>query len=407
MFSILLAIAVIAVCAYHLSTSAERKLLEQHLRPVIAMLDQCASQTEAFRAALRTRTPWLVVTPALVIVNVVVFVGVLFRDGAPDLPETLLAWGATQGPRTASGEWWRLLTANFVHTGFFHLALSLIAILQVGALLERLVGPAAVVCVYLAAGTLGHAVRMSMDPTEIHTGSSAAVFGLYGLLLASSGWGLIRRKGNVVPLAMYKWLAPGIALVVLSTIVSDGLTSEHSVAGWAVGFIIGVAVTLNAAESKPATGLVSIATVPVIVLIAGVSIPIQSDINVRRQLAYLVTLEDRTTETYRQGLERFEKVRRMESKVLTEIIDRSIIPQFTSVSSEMAALDHVMPDLKPLVDSAGEYLRLRKESWRLRAEGLRKSNMRLLQQADTLEQESVHALQPLRDMQPAPTSTPS
>jgi membrane associated rhomboid family serine protease len=341
-----------------------------------------------------------------VIVNAVVFVGVLFGDGAPDLPETLLGWGATQGSRTASGEWWRLVTASFVHAGSFQLLLALIGIVQVGALLERLVGPVAVAGVYLAAGTLGHAVSMSVDVTSVHTGSSAAIFGLYGLLLASSAWGLLRRKGDVVPLAMYKWIAPGVALFVLSTIASDGLTSEHTVAGWAVGFIIGVAVTVNVGQARPATGLVSLATLPVVVVIAGVSIPIQSDISVRRQLAHLVALEDHTADIYRQGLQRFEKdLRRMDSKVLTELIDRTIMPELTSAASEMAALDHVMPELQPLVDSAREYLRLRKESWRIRAEGLRKRNTRLLQQADSMEQESMRALRPLKNRPATMTST--
>ena len=93
---------------------------------------------------------------------------------------------------------------------------------------------------------------------------------------------------------------------------------------------------------------------------------------------------------------------------LTDLIDRTIMPQLTSASSELAALDQVMPAFQPLVDSAGEYLRLRKESWRLRAEGLRKRNTRLLQQADTMEQESMRALRPLKDL-PAPLtfSSPS
>lgn len=400
MFSILLAIAVIAACGYYLATPSERKLLEERISPAAAVLQRCASETEAFRAALRTRTPWLIVTPVLVGVNAIVFVGVLFADGAPELPETLLAWGATHGPRTADAEWWRLVTASFVHVGLFSLILTLIGIVQVGALLERFVGPVTVAGVYLAAGTLGQAVSTSTDVMNIHTGSSAAIFGLYGLLVASSAWGLVRRTGDVIPLAMLKWLAPGIALFVLSTIASDGLTSEDSVAGWAVGFVIGAAVTMNAAQAKPATALVALATLPVALLIAAISLPIQSDINVRRQLAYLVALEDRTADMYRQGLERFEKdLRRMNRDILTEMIDRRIVPELAGATTEMAALAGIMPEFQPLVESGREYLRLRQESWRLRAEGLRKSNIRLLQEADTLEQESIRALRPLRSVQ--------
>jgi hypothetical protein len=49
-----------------------------------------------------------------------------------------------------------------------------------------------------------------------------------------------------------------------------------------------------------------------------------------------------------------------------------------------------------LLASAGEYLRLRDQSWRLRAEGLVKSSARTLRKADETEHASLRALEPIR-----------
>jgi hypothetical protein len=89
---------------------------------------------------------------------------------------------------------------------------------------------------------------------------------------------------------------------------------------------------------------------------------------------------------------------RVDTKALTELIESSIVPQLNRAAFAIATLDAVTPEHRPLVVSAKEYLRLREASWRLRAEGLRKGNIRLLQQADSMEQSSIEALRPLQGL---------
>ena len=150
------------------------------------------AEPEPFRDALRERTPWPLVMPALVAVNVIVFL--MMGLGTPTAePESLVAWGASFGPRTTNGEWWRLVASMFVHPGFFQLLVNCAALVQLGLILERLVGHITFAAVYVAAGVLASLVSLSDYPMAVSAGASGAIFGLYGLLLASSAWAAIHR----------------------------------------------------------------------------------------------------------------------------------------------------------------------------------------------------------------------
>jgi len=63
-----------------------------------------------------------------------------------------------------------------------------------------------------------------------------------------------------------------------------------------------------------------------------------------------------------------------------------------SIQTQLVALDNIPAEHWPMVEKAGEYLKLRQDSWRLRAEGLRAGRPRVLQQADAAEHSALIAL---------------
>lgn len=80
-------------------------------------------------------------------------------------------------------QWWRLVTANFLHIGVVHLLFNTVGLLQAGPFLERLYGPARMWIVFVLSGVAGYVASLlfSDAPTA---GASASLCGLIGAILA-------------------------------------------------------------------------------------------------------------------------------------------------------------------------------------------------------------------------------
>ena len=78
---------------------------------------------------------------------------------------------------------WRLLTAMFVHGGFFHLALNMLALWMLGQNLEPLLGRARFIALYLISGLGGSVAVAVIAPQTSTVGASGAIFGLMAALL--------------------------------------------------------------------------------------------------------------------------------------------------------------------------------------------------------------------------------
>ena len=149
---------------------------------------------EAFHAALRARTRWPLVTPAIVAAYVVVFFLLVPGSGDLDDPKTLIELGGSIGPRTTNGEWWRLGAAMFVHVSVLHLIAEIAGLVQIGLLVERLVGRMAFSVLFIAAGVLAGIWNLAFHPVAVHAGSAGAIFGVYGVLMASLVLGMINVR---------------------------------------------------------------------------------------------------------------------------------------------------------------------------------------------------------------------
>jgi membrane associated rhomboid family serine protease len=86
--------------------------------------------------------------------------------------------------RVAEGEYWRLLTAAFLHVGPLHLIVNLLALFVVGPSLERVFGTWRYLAVYLL-GALGGSVAVYLfdDPSRAVAGASGAIYGLFAATL--------------------------------------------------------------------------------------------------------------------------------------------------------------------------------------------------------------------------------
>ena len=348
-------------------------------------------QPEPFRDALRARTRWAMVTPALVVLNMTIFVRMLFDSGALGDPGTLVAWGGSIGPRTTNGEWWRLVTSLFVHTGLLQLVVNMLGLLQIGLLLERLVGRVALVAVYVLAGVFASLVSLSASPVDVSVGASGAIFGMYGLLLAPAIWSLFNRSAVTIPLKTARRLIPAAAVFLLY----NGLQGRPDRAGFLVGFACGLALARGIGERKPAARRVAVAMGATAAIAIAAAVPLRGVTDARPEMARVVAVEDRTAGAYETVRDRFTQGRVAAGKLI-ELIDGTIVPELEEARARLKALDGVPDVHQPMVAHAEEYLRLRDESWRLRADGLRKTNLLTLRKADDRERAALRIIKRLR-----------
>jgi rhomboid protease GluP len=353
-------------------------------------------EEEQFHNALRARTPRALVTPALIALNLAFFIVMVFGSGAPKDPETLVRWGANFGPRTTNGEWWRLVTALFVHSGYLRLFVNIAGLAQAGLMLERLVGPLAFATTFFAAGILPGLKDISEQPIGVSVGASAAIFGIYGLLVASFLLGLRRRSPATIPLSALRRLAPAAGVFILYNVALGG---PPHLAGLMLGFACGIVLAFGVSDRKPSPLRVAIVVAAAAVAAVAAAVPLRGIADVRPEIARIAALDDRTTSAYDAAVLRFRNGR-MTAEALARYIDREILPDLTAALARLRAIHGVPRQHQSIVAAADEYLRLRQDSFRLRAEGLRKGSMQKLQQAERREAAAREALEKIAPVEP-------
>jgi len=351
-------------------------------------------ECETFVQELRARTPFVIVTPTILALNVAIFIFMCFGTGAVSDPATLTGWGGSVGPRTTNGEWWRLVTSLFVHAGVFQLIASVIGLVSVGFMLERLVGPVAFAVTYLAAGVMAGIAELSAHQVAVTTGASGAIFGVYGLLAASAMWGFYRPSPTTIPLAALKGLVPGAFVFLTVDVLTHGLHSDGRLLGIAAGFVAGAILATAITERKPGMRRVWAtvgATAGILILLGA---PLRGLDDASADVAAVIAVEGRTAHEYDAELERANDGRStMRERIV--LIDQ-IRPQLQVLRARLESFDKVPHEQQQLVASAIEFLKTRDESWRLRKEALRKSNLQILRQADSVERISIDRFRKLK-----------
>jgi hypothetical protein len=113
--------------------------------------------------------------------------------------------------------------------------------------------------------------------------------------------------------------------------------------------------------------------------------------DLRPEIERLLAVESETTAIYDAAATQFKRGT-LDSESLARLIERKIKPQLQHVRVRLMSIDNVRSDHEPLLEKAREYLRLRDESWRLRAEALHRRDMKSLQRVELTERASLAAL---------------
>lgn len=133
-------------------------------------------------ATLNNNPRW---TQVLLVIIGLFFLGQMVTGGGflGERVDDLTQWGALTKPGVMAGEWWRLLTAMFLHVGILHIAFNGLALYSLGIQLEQLMGSKRFLLIFFLTGLGGNVLTLLVNPVP-SVGASGGIFGLLGALIA-------------------------------------------------------------------------------------------------------------------------------------------------------------------------------------------------------------------------------
>lgn len=148
-------------------------------------------------------------------------------------------WGVMVPDRVLAGEWWRLLSATFLHLGVIHLTMNMLGLAFVGTFVESRIGSWSFLWIYLFSGVGSMAIVAGLS-IEAGTGTigalgaSGAIMGVLGVMGAIFLQGWRKHRERVAG----RWLRTFGVIVTLQTIF-DALNPQVSMMGHLSGLVLG------------------------------------------------------------------------------------------------------------------------------------------------------------------------
>ena len=172
-------------------------------------------------------------TVVIMLINTGLYIATVLHSGSPDLTmQTLALFGAKWTPAIVSGQWWRLITAGFLHGGILHILMNMWVLFDLGAQVEEAFGTPRFLLIYLISNITGFLASMYLIPNTLSIGASAAIFGLIGAMIAM---GVRDRSsyGSAVRSFYMRWAIYGLVLSLI-----PGTDWAAHIGGLAGGFVV-------------------------------------------------------------------------------------------------------------------------------------------------------------------------
>jgi rhomboid protease GluP len=173
--------------------------------------------------------------------TLLVLIGLFFAamelSGGSTSTRVLVRFGVLVTPLVLAGQWWRLVSAAFLHIGWSHLLFNCWALYIYGPLVERLYGPTRFLTIYLLAAIAGDALSLPLV-NGVSAGASGAIFGLFGATIS-----LVIRHRRTLPSTIRAPLwRNAVAVVALNAVLSvavAGINLYAHAGGFLAGLLLG------------------------------------------------------------------------------------------------------------------------------------------------------------------------
>ena len=181
-----------------------------------------------------------VITISLIVINTVIFLIETASGGTEDT-NIAVKFGALYTPYVVEkNEWWRLLTAEFVHFGTSHLLSNMISLYFLGQIIEPYYCKVHFLLLYLLSGIGGNVLALFLDlkKTEppVSAGASGAIFGCMAVFIVFALDPMLRGR---FPL---KRVLAGIVFALLPGFAVQGIGISAHIGGFLTGLILAFAL---------------------------------------------------------------------------------------------------------------------------------------------------------------------
>ena len=198
--------------------------------PVGQKCPECAAPTGRHQIItarqLNRLTP---VTQAILYINIGIFL-VAYLTGRTELT---LRFGQIN-QFILAGEWYRMLTAAFLHADPFHIFFNMYALYLFGPQIERQMGSIPFAGLYLSAALAGSAAYLVSGAGNVAIGASGAIFGLFGAWIGAT----YRQRHTPAGRALFQRLAVLLAINLALPFVVARIAWEAHVGGLVAGLLI-------------------------------------------------------------------------------------------------------------------------------------------------------------------------
>ncbi len=148
----------------------------------------------------------------------------------------LILLGGKYSPLIHQGQWWRLITAGFLHAGFLHIAMNSWVLFDLVGEVEQFYGTTRLIVAYIFSTLIGFWLSLLWKPQSLSIGASAACFGLIGIMLAM---GLRQRHDPLarsIRVFYQRWAIYGL---IFSLVPFFRIDLAAHIGGLIGGFVIG------------------------------------------------------------------------------------------------------------------------------------------------------------------------
>jgi membrane associated rhomboid family serine protease/thioredoxin-like negative regulator of GroEL len=198
-----------------------------------------AAQEKAYTVADAHNFPSVVT--AIILLNVAIFILETVTGGSTNTLN-LVRFGAQATGAIENGEYWRFLTAAFLHIGVVHLVINSICLWRLGTLLEDLYGSTHFAFLYLVCGVAGTLTSFFLNefvsPQIISAGASGAIFGVASAMLIA---GL--RYSDQIPESLQSAFGTGILPFLVFNLyyglAKGGVDNYAHIGGALAGAVVG------------------------------------------------------------------------------------------------------------------------------------------------------------------------